>query len=230
MLVVIVRVIVLYLLVVTATRVMGKRQIGELQPYELAIAVMISDLASIPMQDIGIPLLNGIIPILILLVLQVLFSFMTLKNEKLRAIICGKPRILIANGKLNESNMRKELYNLNDLLEQLRINNTPNISDVEFAILETSGQLSVIPKSQKRPVTPKDLNIPTEYEGLPLDIIIDGIIDIGNLDIAGLDENWLRLELHKNGINTIQDVLFASLDTNGNLYVQRKISGRRKNK
>lgn len=222
MLIIIVRVVILYFLVVIATRVMGKRQVGELQPYELAIAIMISELASVPMQDIGIPLLNGIVPILLLSVLQVLFSFITLKSNKLRGIICGKPTILIANGMLVEPNLQKELYNINDLLEQLRINNTPNIADVEFAILETSGQLSVIPKSQKRPATPEDLSLPTQYEGLPIDLIIDGVIDRENLATAKHDEDWLRRELQKKGINNPKDVLFASLDSSGKLFVQKK--------
>jgi len=206
---------------------MGKRQIGELQPYELATAIMISELAAIPMQDIGIPLMNGIVPILILLIGQIIISFISLKSNKGRAIICGTPTILIENGRINEQNLRKELYNLKDLLEQLRINNLPNIADVEYAILETSGQLSVIPKSQKRAVTPEDLNIKTKYEGLPVDLIIDGRILSDNIKKTGHDLDWLIGELKKRNIRNVKDVLFASLDTDGKLFCQQKMVERR---
>jgi len=201
---------------------MGKRQIGQLQPFELAVAIMISELAAVPMQNTGIPLINGIIPILTLLIAQVIFSFANLKSIKARAVICGKPSILIENGKINEENLKKELYTLNDLLEQLRIKDVPNIADVEFAILETNGQLSVIPKSQKRPVIAEDLNIPTTYEGLPLDLIVDGHLNLGNLTKANLDINWLKTELKKFGIGDLNQVLFASLDSSGSLYYQEK--------
>ena len=225
MLVIFVRTLVLYTIVVIVMRMMGKRQIGQLQPYELAVAIMISELAAVPMQNTGIPLLAGIIPILTLLVAQILISFVSLKSTKARGIICGKPSILIENGKIQEANLRHEMYTLNDLLEQLRIKDTPNIADVEFAILETNGQLSIIPKSQKRPLNPDDLELTTPYEGLPLDIIIDGEINFKNLRKANLDENWLSKELAKKGVNSSKDIFFASLDNHGNLYCQ----GRYKN-
>jgi len=205
-------------------RILGKRQIGQLQPFELTIAIMISELASVPMQDSAIPLLNGIIPILTLIIAQIALSFISLKSVRARGLICGKPRVLIENGKIIEENMRKEMYTLNDLLEQLRINNVGNIADVEFAILETNGQLSVIPKSQKRPVTPQDLNISTKYEGLTYDIIIDGKVMSRNLKKINLDEEWLRNKLKSLGVNDVKDVFFASLDTEGNLYYQVKNS------
>jgi len=209
-------------------RIMGKRQIGELQPFELAIAIMISEIASVPMQNTGIPLVQGILPIITLLIAQFLLSFISLKSVRARGFICGKPSILIENGKIIEQNLREEVFTLNDLLEQLRIKDIPNIADVEFAILETNGQLSVIPKSQKRPVCPEDLNIPTKYEGLPLDLIIDGSLMRKNLEKTQLDEAWLMSELQKSGIDSIKDVLFATLNTDGTLYLQRKEKGTRK--
>jgi uncharacterized membrane protein YcaP (DUF421 family) len=213
---------ILYLLVVVVMRLMGKRQIGQLQPYELAVAIMISELAAVPMQNTGIPLINGIIPILTLLLAQVIFSFLALKSVRLRALICGKPNILIENGKINEKNLRKEMYTLNELLEQLRINDVANISDVEFAILETNGQLSVIPKSQRRPVCAEDLNIPTHYEGLPLDLVVDGAVMQANLKKAGLDIKWLEKELSKFGADSLSNVFFAAIDSQGKLYYQLK--------
>ncbi|MFZ5987633.1 MAG: DUF421 domain-containing protein [Bacillota bacterium] len=227
MLVVVTRTLILYMLVVIVMRIMGKRQIGQLQPFELAIAIMISELAAVPMQNTGIPLVNGIIPILTLLVAQITLSFIGLKSTKARALICGKPSVLIENGKIKEPELRKEMYTLNDLLEQLRIKNTPNIADIEFAILETNGQLSIIPKSQKRPVSPEDLNVSTQYEGMPLDLVIDGNINFDNLRIAKLDESWLQQEFNARGINNIKNVLFASLDSQGKLYFQIKEDERR---
>lgn len=222
MLVVFVRALVLYIIVIISMRIMGKRQIGQLQPFELAIAIMISELAAVPMQNTGIPLINGIIPILTLLIAQLVVSFLSLKSLRARGVICGKPSILIENGRILENELRKEMYTLNDLLEQMRIKNVTDISDIEFAILETNGQLSIIPKSQKRPVTPADLKISTDYEGLSLDIIIDGKLIDKNLKKANLDTDWLYGELAKSGISRIKDVLFACLDSRGNLFCQKK--------
>ena len=126
-----------------------------------------------------------------------------------------------------EEELRRIRYNLNDLLEQMRAKNAPNIADVEYAILETSGDLSVIFKSQKRPVTPEDLNIPTNYEGLPINLIIDGYVNEKNLSRINLSVDWLQTELSKFGINNVQDVLFASLDTEGRLYYQLKSAAKK---
>jgi len=221
-LVVVFRTLILYTIVVIVMRLMGKRQIGQLQPFELVVAIMISDLAAVPMQNTGIPLINGIIPILTLLIAQVFISLISIKSIWARDIICGKPSILISNGKIQQHNLKREMYTLNDLLEQLRIHNIQSISDVEFAILETNGQLSVIPKSQKRPVTPEALQVSTNYEGISLDIIIDGKVNEKALREANLDDKWLKGQLDKLNINKIEDVFFASLDSKGTFYVQTK--------
>lgn len=223
MLVVFIRTLLLYIIVIISMRIMGKRQIGQLQPFELAIAIMISELAAVPMQNTGIPLLNGIIPILTLLLAQVFISFLSLKSLSVRAFICGKPSILIENGKIMEEQLVNEMYTLNDLLEQLRIKSITNISDVEFAILETNGQLSVLPKSQKRPLNASDININTSYEGLAIDLIVDGKVIIKNLQKTKLTEEWLKAEMKKLGVSEIEDIFFASLDTDGNLYYQEKM-------
>ena len=197
MLVVFFRTLILFAVVVIVMRIMGKRQIGQLQPFELVVAIMISELAAVPMQNTGIPLINGIVPILTLLVAQITLSVLTVKSIKARGIICGKPSILIENGKVNQDALGKEMYTMNDLLEQLRIKNVPNIADVEFAILETNGQLSILPKSQKRPANPQDLKLETQYEGLPVDLIVDGRLMSENLAKVGQGEEWLRQELLK---------------------------------
>lgn len=222
MLIVIVRTIVLYSVVTIAMRVMGKREIGQLQPFELVIAIMISELAAIPMQNTGIPLTNGLAPIITLVAAQASISYLALKSNRARAIICGTPSVLIENGKIMEEELKKLRYNLNDLLEQLRVKNFPNLADVEFAIMETSGELSVIPKSQKRPVVPEDISIPTKYEGLPYPLILEGEIIDKNLRELNLNAAWLKQQLGSFGITDAKQVLFASLDTQGNLYYQKR--------
>jgi len=149
MLVMFFRALILYALVVTGIRIMGKRQVGELQPFELVVTIMIAELASVPMENTGTPLLNGIVPILALLLAEVFISYITLKSERARTIVCGSPSIVIQNGKIVQRELARLRYNVNDLLEQLREKNIVNVSDVEFAILETNGQLSVIPNLKK---------------------------------------------------------------------------------
>jgi len=136
------RAIILYVLVLVVMRVMGKREIGQLQPFELAISIMIADLATIPMADVGIPITNGIIAMLSLLIMHLLISFINLKSMRMRALICGKPRILIYRGKIQEEALVKERFTINELEERLRGNNVMNLGDVEYAILETSRRLN----------------------------------------------------------------------------------------
>ncbi|MDD2443418.1 MAG: DUF421 domain-containing protein [Desulfotomaculaceae bacterium] len=218
----VIRTLILFAVVVVGLRLMGKRQIGQLQPYELVIVIMLSALAAVPMENTGVPLASGLLPILTLLVAQVALSFVSLKSQRARGVICGTPSIVIENGKIVEKELARLRYNINDMLEQLRSKNISNISDVEFAILENSGKLSVIPKSQKRPLVPADMNLPTSYEGLPVTLIIDGHVFLKNLAKINLNEDWLRSELQKFGVNDLRDVLFASLDTEGKLFYQSK--------
>ena len=181
MLITFIRAIILYIIVLIVMRLMGKREIGQLQPFELAIAIMIADLASIPMTEIGIPISKGIIPILGLLVMHLLISFINLKSIKLRELICGKPAILIYRGKIDEKVLKKERFTINELQERLRGNNIVNIGDVEYAILETNGEVTVIQKPNKRNSIPEDFNIMPDYEGIPYDLVIDGVIMEENL-------------------------------------------------
>lgn len=217
----------LYIIVVISMRLMGKRQIGELQPFEFAVAIIISEIAVFPITEENKSVLEAIIPIGILVVCQFLLSLLSIKSIKARELICGRPRIVIKNGALQEKNLKKELYTINDLLEQLRIANVQNVTDVEHGVLETNGQLSLVLKSQKRPVTPEDLGIETKYEGLPLDLIIDGVIHHENLALARLDENWLLQRLQEKGWPDPKDIFYASLDTQGNFYFQPKLSAAR---
>lgn len=222
MIIVFVRTLILYGVVVLTMRLMGKRQIGQLEPYELVITIMIAELAAIPMEDRAIPLLNGLIPIFTLLFFQVAISFLNMKSLWLRSFMDGSPSIVIRNGKICIDQLSRARYNISELLEQLRLQGYFNISDVEYAILETSGNLSVLPKSQKRPITPSDMQIDTKYEGLPYPLILDGIIQDDNITEVSLNSEWLHNELKKFGINDPKNVFFASLDTEGNLFFQEK--------
>jgi uncharacterized membrane protein YcaP (DUF421 family) len=222
MLIVILRSVILYTVVLVVMRIMGKRQIGQLQPFELVITIIISELAAVPMQDTGIPLIYGIVPILILMLAQIFLSFLSLKSVKARGVICGKPSILIEDGKIMEKELSKLYFNVNDLLEQLRVKGYPDIKDVEFAILETEGQLSVIPKSQKRPATPQDLSLTPDQEKLPITLIIDGKLVKENLPIAKMNEDMLKKALEKYNIPGYKQILFAGLDSSGMFFYQQK--------
>lgn len=216
----------LYLLVVVTMRIMGKRQIAQLEPFELVITIMIAELAAIPMQDRNIPLINGVIAILTLMFIQVTFSILSLHSVKFRSFLDGRYSLVIANGVIQELEMRKSRYNLDELLEQLRLKGIFELADVEYAILETSGDLSVLLKSQKRPVTPNDLKVETQYEGLSIVLILDGKIMSSELEKAKVSEAWLRSELEKHNIKSPQDVLIASLNTSGELFFQAKESAK----
>lgn len=200
---------------------MGKKQIGQFEPFELAITIMVSELASLPMQDTRIPLIHGIIPIITLLLLQTLLSIFQLKSEKLRGIINGKPSILIKNGKIDINELKYQRYNMNDLMEELRIKGFYDIEDIEYAILETSGELSIIPKSELNPVTKKDMNIQCNQDSLPITLILDGKINYKNLKLIDKDINWLNKNLNKNNINNFEDVFIAILNSKGKIYIQK---------
>ena len=221
MLIIFIRSILLYIIVLIVMRLMGKREIGQLQPFELAISIMIADLASTPMADTGIPLTNGIIPILALLVMHLVISILNIKSIKARQILCGKHSILIYRGKINEKNLKKERFTVNELEERLRGNNIVNIGDVEYAILETSGQITVIQKPNKRTTIPEDFGIEPEYEGIAYDLIVDGKVMYENLKILKKDYDWLKKQVNKFGILPEQ-ALLVTIDGKGNFFCQKK--------
>ena len=218
------RSIFLYIIVLIVMRLMGKREIGQMQPFELAISIMIADLASIPMTDTGIPIFNGIIPILGLLIMHLLISMINLKSSKAREIICGRPSILIYRGKINEKTLKKERFTINELEERLRGNNVINLGDVEYAILETSGQVTVIQKPDKRNTIPQDFNIMPEYEGIPYDLVIDGKVMKENLKEIGKDYNWLKKQVEKFNMKP-EEALVVTLDGKGQIFCQKKEKG-----
>lgn len=216
-----IRTIILYLIVLVVMRLMGKREIGQLQPFELAISIMIADLASVPMTELGIPISNGIIPILGMLFMHMMISFINIKSIHMRKIICGKPSILIYRGKIDEKVLKKERFTVNELQERLRGNNVFNILDVEYAILETNGEVTVIPKPEKRALIPEDLDLKPQYEGIPYDLVVDGKIMYENLKAIGRDESWLEKQLHKYDAKP-RDVLLATIDGKEQIFCQKK--------
>ena len=221
MLIIFFRAIILYIFVLIVMRLMGKREIGQLQPFELAISIMIADLSTVPMADTGIPIFNGIIPILGLLLMHLIISVLNLKSLKAREIICGKPRILIYRGRIDEKALKKERFTINELQERLRGNNVINIGDVEYAILETSGQVTVIQKPEKRNTIPEDFNIIPPYEGISYDLVVDWKVMKDNLDILGKNYQWLEKELSKMNIKP-EEALVATIDGNGKIFCQKK--------
>lgn len=215
------RTLIIYVVVLFVMRFMGKREIGQMQPFEFVISIMIADLASTPMSEIGIPILYGIIPILGLLLIHISISVLNLKSIKIREIICGKPRILIYRGRIDEQAMIKENFTINELQERLRVNNINNLGDVEFAILETSGQISVVPKPEKRALRPEDFNIDAKYEGIAYDLVIDGKIMGDNLKKINKDCKWLEKEVRKFKMKP-EEALVVVLNGDGTIFCQKK--------
>ena len=215
------RSIILYIIVLITMRLMGKREIGQLQPFELAISIMIADLATIPMSEVGIPIFNGIIPILGLLLMDIIISVLNLKSLRAREIICGKPSILIYRGKIDEKALKKERLTINELQERLRGDNVVTLGDVEYAILETNGEVTVIQKPEKRNTIPEDFNIKPDYEGIPYDLVIDGKIMDKNLKQIGKNYNWLKREVGKFNMKP-EEALVVTLDGKGQIFCQKK--------
>lgn len=221
MLITFIRAIILYVVVLITMRLMGKREIGQLQPFELAISIMIADLASVPMSELGIPITNGIIPILALLVIYMFISILNMKSVNFRKVMSGKPSLLIYRGKIDEKALKKESITINELQERLRVDNIFNLGDVEYAILETNGELTVIQKPEKRALTPQDLNINPDYEGIPYDLVVEGVVMHENLKSIGKNEIWLNKQL-KQFDATIEDTLVATIDGKGQFFCQKK--------
>lgn len=221
MLITLIRSIILYIIVLIVMRLMGKREIGQLQPFELAISIMIADLAAIPMSDTGIPITNGIIPILGLLIMHLLISLINIKSVRMRELMCGRPTILVYRGRIDEKALKKERFTINELEERLRDSNVFNLGDVEYAILETSGQVTVIQKPNKRTTIPEDFNIMPEYEGIAYDLVVDGKIMQENLRKIEKDEDWLRKEVSKFHTSP-ENALIVTYDGKGQIFCQEK--------
>lgn len=222
MLIVLIRTVILYSVVVLVMRLMGKRQIGELQPYEFVITMMISDLAALPMQDTRLPLLLGVIPIITLLMLKTLLSEIQLKSKIARKVIDGTPCVLIKEGKVNFKSLISQRINIDDLMEELRLSGYFNIKDIQYAILENNGQVSVIPKKALSPATKEDVKVDGEEDKLPLVLVINGKLDKKALQRANKDTSWLDKMLKSNNVDDIKNVYIAMMDSNAQFFLQKK--------
>lgn len=216
-----IRTLILYTLIVVALRVMGKRQIGELQPGELVVAILISDLASVPMSEPGIPLMYGIIPIFTLVVAEMILSFICLKSEKIRSFVSGRPSVIMYNGVVDEKEMRKLRFNLSDLTEELRIQGYLDISQIDTAILETNGSITVIPKSQFKVPDCGDLKLKISQDKLPFVLISDGKLNENNLKKSGFTVNTINSKIKEKGGKGINDVFIMTYYMN-KFYIQLK--------
>lgn len=217
-----IRTVILFALTAAAVRLMGKRQLAQLQPYEVVIMLMISDLATLPMGDVEMPLLTGAVAILTLLFLHSVLTALSYSSVFLRRVICGRPSVLVRDGRLCEKEMARICFDLSDLLEGIRSKGVLSLQETGSVILETNGALSVFPSAENRPATRGELGMPKRYDGIPLTLILDGRTQAREMRIAKLDPEWLRRTLNENGVKREKDVLVAALDTQGALLIQEK--------
>ena len=210
------RTVILYFILMVGLRLMGKRQIGELEPSELVLTLIISDLAAVPMQDFGIPLVNGLFPIITLLCLSMLLSFFSLKSIRFRGLVCGHPTVIVREGKVLQQNMARNRFTVDELFEQLRCQGYSDLSAVKYAILETSGQVSILAYTKDSPVTPQTLNYDVQDDvTLPVLLINDGHVLSHNLEGSGYDQNWLDKQLKSRRLTSPRQVFLMTVDGAG---------------
>ncbi|WP_419393656.1 DUF421 domain-containing protein [Cytobacillus praedii] len=207
--IIILRTIFLYIIIMVIFRAMGKKELGQLSTVDLVVSIMIAEIAVLAIEKPDSPLFTNILPMLILMLIQITFSFATLKSKRIRDLVDGKPTIIINKGKIDEEAMKKHRYNFDDLLLQLRGKDVRNITDVEFAILETTGELSVLKKEKKK------------RGNMTIPLILDGIVQEENLEVIKETNFWLRQQLRKRGFNDLNKISFCSYE-NGQFYIDLK--------
>ena len=217
-----IRSVLIYLFVLVVIRLMGKRQVGEMQPFEFVITLIIADLACIPMAELAVPLVHGIVPIFTLLVVHFFICFLSRKSMKIRYLVSGRPAIIIGPQGINYKEMRKLNMNLDDLIEALRGNGVFNIEDTAYAIMETNGKIAVIKKANIEPPTREDVKVEIEPNGLPVNIIMDGVLMKENVNLTGINDEFIQNSLKKAKIDKIKNVLLFTLDNQGNVFLQGK--------
>ncbi|MDW7675889.1 MAG: DUF421 domain-containing protein, partial [Bacillota bacterium] len=215
---VVTRAIVVYIWSIILLRLLGKGLTFQQKPYDIVVMMLIGSSSAALIVNRDVPLLNALVALSVLALMHKIVSLGTLNNY-LKGIIGGQPDILIRNGSIVKANLIKNQVNMNQLLAALRIKGYRRLHDIEYAILEANGQISVIPKSQVRPITPTDIQISTSYEGIPTPIIVDGKVFKENLLALGLDQDWLKTELSKRQFKDTNQILLALLDTDGSLYI-----------
>jgi len=216
-----VRTILLYLVLIAVVRVMGKRQIGQMEPSEFVVTMLVANLASIPMQDGGIPLFSGVIPIVTVLGVELVLSALSMKSTKLRRILCGKPVILVENGNILQKNLRKTRITLDELTGHLREKDVLDLRAVQYAILETNGNLSVFPYPKEKPASAKEAGVQVKRQYLPVTVISDGEIMTKNLEKAGKDTAWVQKVLQQRQA-TVEDTWLLTVDGSDKIVFYRK--------
>ena len=215
------RTIILYTVLIAVIRLMGKRQIGQMEPSEFVVTMLVANLASIPMQDAGIPLFSGFVPIVTVLGLELVLSHLSLKSIRLRKLLCGKPVILIENGNILQKNLQKTRVTLDELTGHLREKDVLDLSCVQYAILETNGNLSVFPYPKERPATAKEAGIPARKQYMPMTIVSDGVVLEENLRKAGKDSRWLQRVLQERNAD-IPKTWLLTVDGSDKILFYRK--------
>lgn len=219
MAIVLIRTVILYLTVLFVIRIMGKGELSKMSPFQLIVLFMIAELASIPIESPDISMITGVSAIFTLMFLQVLISYISIKNEKFKNFFNGKPSVLINKGDINHKELKSLRISVNDLMEQLRIGNMPAISDVEYAIMESNGELSIIPKAEKKPLTPEDMSIKKQSEIMPVVFISDGIMYRKNIQQSQWTEKQLLQKLSSMHIKDYTKVFLAFCDGNSQLHI-----------
>lgn len=218
------RAMVLYLIMILVMRGLGRRQLGQYQPYEFAMMILLADVISTPMESVSTPLLQGLLPVAAMFVVHSAITLISVKSDKVRAVISGKPVMVISKGVINEKELKKLCLGLNDLLEGLRGCGMLDPADVGTAIVEPNGGISAFPRSTQRPPNTSEMNIDPGYEGLPMILVMDGRVQPHNLAQCQRDESWLRGVLNGLGMD-IENTYFASVDTQGVLTAQPRDGG-----
>lgn len=201
-----------------------KGNFGQLQPFELVVIIMIADVASVPMQNAGTPIIQGIVPILALLVGEIVVSYLNIKFQFFHKILTGKPAILVKNGEIIETNLKSQRFGMEELLEQIRIAGYPDIRDIQYVILETSGQVSIIPKAEKNPVTLKDMRLIPDKVGYPRIVVFEGEVYDSNLKHLGYNRDWLNKKMKEKKVS-LKDLFVLIVDESGGIFFQEKRKG-----
>ena len=216
-----IRTMVLYLVLIAVIRLMGKRQIGQMEPSEFVVTMLVANLASIPMQDGGIPLYSGLVPILTVLGMELILSALSLRSVKLRQMLCGKPVILMENGNILQGNLRRTRLTMDELTELLREKDILDLRQVQYAILETNGSLSVFPYPKHRPASAAESGIEAKPQSMPYTLISDGYLYSKNLSLAGKDLPWLHKVLQEHDA-TLKSTWLLTADRQGKVLFIRK--------
>lgn len=215
------RTVVLYLILIGVMRLLGKRQLGQMEPSEVVVTMLVADLASFPMQDMEKPIWSALIPILAVLGMEMLLALLSMRSLYLRKLLCGKPVILIDNGKFLQQNLRKTRVTLDELTSKLREKDILDVAQVQYAILETGGNLSVFPFPEEKPATAKEAGITPAKQSLPITLISDGTLIPDNLKKSGRDTAWLQKTLRARNA-TVKSTFLLTVDRQGTIRFYEK--------